>query len=160
MAWTLDLWRTQTTPLFQHQLWLWKSRSQPHFVSYTTNLNFTGDNSNPTLGFYCKQKGHCGKGMVFSINPSTDKTQADFKQLAIKQNGTALSTAVIVGGPAAATTVSVAAPAATTAAGAGTMVAGSGTVVVGGACSCSCLCGVESFPNAAQGLGAFGGLSG
>jgi hypothetical protein len=95
--------------------------------------------------------------MVFSINPTTNKTQADFKQLAISQNGTALSTAVIVGGPAA-STVSVAAPAATTAT--GNMVSGSGTVVTGGACSCSCLCGVESFPNAAQGLGAFGGLSG
>lgn len=97
--------------------------------------------------------------MVFSINPTENKTQADFKALAIKQNGTALATAVIAGGAAKSTTVSVAAPAASTAA-AGSMVAGSGTIVSGGACSCSCLCGVAAFPLAAQGLGAFGGLPG
>lgn len=97
--------------------------------------------------------------MVFSINPTANKTQADFKQLAIAQNGTALATAVIAGGAAKSTTVSVAAPAASTAA-AGSMVAGTGTVVAGGACSCACLCGVASFPLAAQGLGAFGGLPG
>ena len=38
-------------------------------------------------GFYCKQKGHCGKGMTFSINPTEEKSQAKFKQMAIDQNG-------------------------------------------------------------------------
>jgi hypothetical protein len=97
--------------------------------------------------------------MVFSINPTTDKTQAMFQQMAVQQNGTG-ATAVIAGGAAKSTTVSVAA-AATTTASSGTMVAGSGTIVAGGSCSCSCLCGVAAFPNAVQqGLGAFGGLSG
>lgn len=40
-------------------------------------------------GFYCKQKGHCGKGMTFSINPTAEKSQANFRQLAIDQNGAA-----------------------------------------------------------------------
>ncbi|KAI9747266.1 MAG: hypothetical protein M1835_002169, partial [Candelina submexicana] len=41
--------------------------------------------------FYCKQKTgtHCGKGMVFSINPAADKTHDQFKQMAMQQNGTA-----------------------------------------------------------------------
>jgi plastocyanin len=111
------------------------------------------------IWFYCRQSGHCGKGMTFSINPTMNKTQADFQQMAIQQNGTG-STAVIAGGAAksSATTVSVAA--ATSTASTGTIVAGSGTVV-GDSCSCSCLCGVAAFPNAAvQGIGAFGGLPG
>lgn len=112
------------------------------------------------LWFYCRQAKHCGKGMVFSINPTANKTQADFKQLAIAQNG-AGSTAVIVGGAAAsaASTVSVA-PAAVTSSSAGNMVSGSGSFVAGGACECSCFCGVGSFPSAGQGLAAFGGLPG
>lgn len=40
-------------------------------------------------GFYCKQKGHCGKGMAFSVNPTEEKSQAKFKQAAIDQNGAA-----------------------------------------------------------------------
>lgn len=97
--------------------------------------------------------------MTFSINPTTNKTQADFKAAAIAQNGTALATAAIVSGAASkSSTVSVAA--ATTSASSGTMVAGTGTIQ-GGACSCSCLCGVAAFPNpATQGLAAFGGFSG
>ncbi|KAL8691192.1 MAG: hypothetical protein Q9218_003542 [Villophora microphyllina] len=45
--------------------------------------------------FYCKQKQpavHCGKGMTFSINPTADKTQAMFMQMAMQQNGTATDT--------------------------------------------------------------------
>ena len=38
--------------------------------------------------FYCRQKGHCGKGMVFSINPTAEKSQDAFVKLAIQQNGT------------------------------------------------------------------------
>ncbi|KAL8638265.1 MAG: hypothetical protein Q9228_004573, partial [Teloschistes exilis] len=39
--------------------------------------------------FYCKQKKpavHCGKGMTFSINPTADKTQDMFMQMAMQQN--------------------------------------------------------------------------
>ncbi|EGX97111.1 serine-threonine rich protein, putative [Cordyceps militaris CM01] len=49
------------------------------------------------LWFYCKQKGHCGKGMVFSINPTADKTQAMFQSLAIAQNGTGEATPITGG---------------------------------------------------------------
>lgn len=109
------------------------------------------------LWFYCRQKGHCGKGMVFSINPTANKTQADFQAMAIQQNGTASATTpAILGGTASATTVSVAAATASS----GTVVAGTGTINTGGACDCSCLCGVAAFPNALQGIGGFGGMSG
>jgi plastocyanin len=127
------------------------------------------------IWFYCRQATHCGKGMTFSVNPTAAKTQADFKAQAIAQNGTAaaappaagagtssaaatsgLATAVIVGGPAKATEA-----AASTSSAASSMVPGTGTTVAGGACACSCLCGVAAFPNAAvQGLASFGGLSG
>ncbi|KAL2160223.1 hypothetical protein VTH06DRAFT_1396 [Thermothelomyces fergusii] len=39
------------------------------------------------LWFYCRQKGHCGKGMVFSINPTAEKTHAQFQANAIQQAG-------------------------------------------------------------------------
>ncbi|KAI9753255.1 MAG: hypothetical protein M4579_005268 [Chaenotheca gracillima] len=43
------------------------------------------------IWFYCRQKvgTHCGKGMVFSINPTAEKSQAIFKAMAMQQNGTA-----------------------------------------------------------------------
>ncbi|KAL5346000.1 hypothetical protein ACLOAV_009030 [Pseudogymnoascus australis] len=121
------------------------------------------------LWFYCRQGPHCGKGMTFSINPTAAKSQADFMQLAIAQNGTG-EVANIVGGTtsvgAAATTAAAAAaaPVATEAAaanGAGKdMAAGTGAAGAGGACACSCFCGVSSFPLAAQGVGATGGMAG
>ncbi|OAA48318.1 Cupredoxin [Beauveria brongniartii RCEF 3172] len=49
------------------------------------------------LWFYCKQKGHCGKGMVFSINPTANKTQAIFQSMAIAQNGTGEATPITGG---------------------------------------------------------------
>lgn len=107
--------------------------------------------------------------MTFSINPTAAKSQADFMQLAIAQNGTG-EVANIVGGTtsvgAAATTAAAAAaaPVATEAAaanGAGKdMAAGTGAAGAGGACACSCFCGVSSFPLAAQGVGATGGMAG
>jgi hypothetical protein len=113
-------------------------------------------------GFYCKQNAHCGKGMTFSINPTTEKTQAMFKQMAIAQKGTG-ATAGIVGGTVAATTAvavatTAAAGAVATAQPAG-IVAGNGNTV-NGVCACSCFCGVAAFPVAAQGAFAVGGMSG
>ncbi|KAJ4405962.1 hypothetical protein N0V91_004846 [Didymella pomorum] len=82
---------------------------------------------------------HCGKGMVFSINAafSGEKTMAQFKQLAIKTNGTTLKDSAIqsvdLAAAAAPTTVTVqagggAAASGTASAGAvATVVAGSGT---------------------------------
>ena len=85
-----------------------------------------------------------------------------FQQMAIAQNGTGAASPITGGttsaaaGASAATTVASAA-----AAGATGLVAGTGSVNSGGSCDCSCLCGVEAFPNAAvQGLGGFGGMSG
>jgi len=124
------------------------------------------------LWFYCRQTAHCGKGMAFSINPTANKTQAMFKQMAIAQNGTGAASP-ITGGTAAAppppadTTAATPPPPAESAAAAssatatGSIVSGQGTLNSGGACDCSCLCGVASFPDSAiQGLGAFGGISG
>ena len=116
-----------------------------------------GIEANIGSGFYCKQKvgTHCGKGMVFAINAPTtgDKTFSAYKQLAIAQNGTALSTAGIVAtaAPAVASTVTIAAgsaagsPSAAAAASA-TVAVGQGTLGDGSACSCQCLCGANSFP--------------
>ncbi|KAL8703078.1 MAG: hypothetical protein Q9201_003740 [Fulgogasparrea decipioides] len=50
--------------------------------------------------FYCKQKkpaNHCGKGMTFSINPTAEKTQTTFMQMAMQQNGTAAAGAMGMG---------------------------------------------------------------
>lgn len=117
------------------------------------------------LWFYCRQKAHCGKGMVFSINPTAGKTQANFKELAIAQNGTGILPPILGGSaapaPPAASTVVAPPPAATAVAPAqGGMATGIGQLE-NGQCSCSCLCGVASFPNPAiQGRGAYGGFAG
>jgi len=109
--------------------------------------------------------------MVFSINPTANKTQAMFKQQAIALNGTG-TPSVITGGSAtvaaapAGTTVATAAPApppsaATGTSGATGLTSGTGSLNSGGECECSCLCGVAAFPNpAVQGIGAIGGMSG
>lgn len=46
------------------------------------------------LWFYCRAGPHCGKGMVMSINPTAEKTQAMFQSLAIAQNGTGAGGAI------------------------------------------------------------------
>jgi len=126
------------------------------------------------IWFYCKQKGHCGKGMTFSINPTANKTQAMFEQMAIAQNGTSTSTGTM-GTSSAASAASVAAvPSTDTGAstsassnnsgsvssGSGSVSSGTGSLNSAGACDCSCLCGVANFPSAVQGQNAFGGMSG
>lgn len=96
---------------------------------------------------------------------------ADFKTLAIKQNGTSLvegglqqvdpnaaaaptTVNVVAGGDAAAT-----APPSAASPPPGQVVQGSGTDGQGQACTCQCLCGVASFPaNAA--VNNFGGFAG
>ncbi|KAL7784544.1 Cupredoxin [Trichoderma ceciliae] len=134
------------------------------------------------LWFYCRQKGHCGKGMVFSINPTAAKTQAQFQQMAIAQNGTGAATPITGGSgssaaphPPAQTSAAAAAPPpppaqspAPAASGdnasgdnAGSVTAGKGTVGADGSCSCVVQCVPGSFPvNAAQGVGAHGGWGG
>ncbi|KAH7913994.1 Cupredoxin [Hygrophoropsis aurantiaca] len=46
-------------------------------MEYTFTM--TSDN---TTWFYCRQTGHCQKGMVFAINPTEQKTFAMFQKLA------------------------------------------------------------------------------
>ena len=104
--------------------------------------------------------------MVFSINPTAAKTQANFKELAVAQNGTGILPPILGGSAApappaapAATSVAPAAPASTVAPANG-MASGVGQLE-NGQCACSCLCGVASFPNPAiQGRGAYGGYAG
>ncbi|KAL6707191.1 hypothetical protein ACN47E_004738 [Coniothyrium glycines] len=138
--------------------------------------NMTVSTTEP-LWFYCKQRTgtHCGLGMVFSINAvaTGDKTMANFKQLAINQNGTNLQPGALQSvdpnAAAAPTTVTIeagaggaAATGTDTASGAlasATVVAGTGQDGQGQACSCQCLCGMNSFPaNAA--INNFGGFAG
>ncbi|KAI1799303.1 Cupredoxin [Daldinia bambusicola] len=115
------------------------------------------------LWFYCKQKGHCGKGMTFSINPTAEKSQAMFQAMAIQQNGTGAGSAITgnatepaVAAPAASATESATASAPAPPG----VTQGMGTVE-NGACVCAVQCSTGSFPvNAAQGAGAFGGFAG
>ncbi|PVI07940.1 hypothetical protein DM02DRAFT_637758 [Periconia macrospinosa] len=140
--------------------------------------NFTVETTD-ALWFYCKQQQgtHCGVGMVLSINAkfSGDKTMANFKNLALKTNGTNLKDAaiqqvgaeakavapavtVLAGGGAAGSGAAAAPPAATS--GAAQVVGGSGTdSATGQTCSCQCLCGMNSFPAQAA-VNNFGGFAG
>ncbi|KAJ8521926.1 hypothetical protein ONZ45_g1428 [Pleurotus djamor] len=60
--------------------------------------------------FYCRQTGHCGRGMVFAINPPSEgpRTFQAFQELAIATNGTAQSSSA----PASSSTDSYVTPAA------------------------------------------------
>ena len=108
--------------------------------------------------------------MVFSINPTPEKTHAQFQAQAIAQNGTGTDSG-ITGGTASAAPP--AAPSATVGGGGATAVAGgaaqaTGNIVTGvgqvnadGSCVCAVACAAGSFPNiAAQGVNAFGGVGG
>ncbi|QSZ32083.1 hypothetical protein DSL72_001652 [Monilinia vaccinii-corymbosi] len=112
--------------------------------------------------FYCRQTHHCGLGMVFSINPTAEKTQAMFKAMAVAQNSTGTTSAIQGGTLPNAASEGAASNAVTSAAAAvATVASGTGTNSANGTCSCSCLCGQAAFPEAAvQGLGMFGGISG
>ncbi|KAI9887599.1 MAG: hypothetical protein M1823_000583 [Watsoniomyces obsoletus] len=132
--------------------------------------------------FYCKQRTgtHCGKGMVFSINPTAEKTFGKFKEMAIQQNGTAVASGTTTPPPGVTmttTTASVAnagagaatTPPTTTAIVAPTpvnpspnvngVVQGTGKVDGAGSCDCTCMCGVAAFPPGA-GVGNWGGYGG
>ena len=135
------------------------------------------------LWMYCAQGNHCGQGMVFSINPSAEKTHAQFQANAIAQEGDGDATGIVGGGDDAAPTEgeeTVAPPegdetAAPTEEGAvlptdasepidgavnGGVVMGVGTIGEDGSCQCAVMCGAGSFPNAGQGHNNFGGMPG
>lgn len=127
------------------------------------------------LWFYCKTGNHCGQGMVFSINPTEEKTHAQFQANAIAQKGEGEPSA-IVGGDASAAPAESSAPAEATAPPAETASAtapaegseatgdfetGQGQVAEDGSCVCAVTCSKGNFPALeAQGVGAFGGFGG
>lgn len=137
-------------------------------VSPAPMLQFQVTVSTP-IWMYCAQTGHCGQGMVFSINPTAAKSQAAFESAAKAQNGTAAaggmgagaaaSSASATSGSAATSSAATSSVAAVAAATSASVATGTGTLTSGGACSCSCLCGVADFP-AGAGIGAMGGMGG
>ncbi|EEQ83563.1 hypothetical protein RJZ56_003954 [Blastomyces dermatitidis] len=126
-------------------------------VNPAPNMQFQVTTLDP-VWMFCDQGRHCEQGMVFSINPTAEKSQARFKELAMAGDAAVPSppSAGIGGGNAsvvsATPTQDITTPQATIAFGDGQM--GSGD-----ACSCSCLCGMESWPQGV-GLNSQGGLPG
>ncbi|KAK3186434.1 hypothetical protein K4F52_004735 [Lecanicillium sp. MT-2017a] len=128
------------------------------------------------LWFYCRQKGHCGKGMVFSINPTAEKTHAMFQSMAIQQNGSGEGTPITGGnggGNPPPPAQSGEAPPAQgqqpppaqgeqppPAEGGNGATPGKGSVGADGSCTCVVSCNPGGFPANAQGIGATGGFGG
>jgi hypothetical protein len=104
--------------------------------------------------------------MVFSVNPTTTKTQAMFESMAIAQNGTSSSAATSASASAASVVASSASAVASSgsasaASSAASSVATGTGQISGDACICAVTCAVGSFPAAdVQGLGSFGGTAG
>ncbi|KXJ96926.1 hypothetical protein Micbo1qcDRAFT_155636 [Microdochium bolleyi] len=129
------------------------------------------------LWFFCNQPGHCGKGMVFSVNPTAEKTHAAFQAAAIAQNGKGAASPITGGAPVAPPagaappadgaanngTAPVAPPAggaAPTPGAGGAVETGTGTIQ-NGQCVCAVQCAAAAFPAPdVQGRGAFGGYAG
>ncbi|KAF4451378.1 serine-threonine rich [Fusarium austroafricanum] len=121
------------------------------------------------LWFYCKQGNHCGQGMVFSINPTAEKTQAKFKELAIQQKGDGKATPITGGDaapappaeskPAESKPAEAAPPAAAPPEATG-VVPGKGVIGGDGSCVCHVSCAAGGFPAQAQGINSFGGMGG
>ncbi|KZT09715.1 uncharacterized protein LAESUDRAFT_646411 [Laetiporus sulphureus 93-53] len=68
--------------------------------------SFTVTNASTPLWFYCRQTGHCEKGMVFAVNPTAEKTFAEFQAAAEKTttNTTTSSSASVSGSSTASST--------------------------------------------------------
>lgn len=112
--------------------------------------------------------------MTFSVNPSTEKTQAQFQEMAIQQNGKGKGSAITGGEagseapppsggdssqPAPPADGGSSSPPADGSSGGPTM--GTGKVGPDGSCTCVVQCMPGSFPAVnAQGIGSVGGLSG
>ncbi|KAL2264138.1 hypothetical protein VTK26DRAFT_1659 [Humicola hyalothermophila] len=125
------------------------------------------------LWFYCRQGNHCGRGMVFSLNPTAEKTHAQFQANAIAQKGNGEGGAITGNPPAGGDPNASAPPAAdptATATGTGAappaatntgIVVGDGRVAPDGSCVCAVQCSFGNFPNmAVQGRDSFGGFGG
>ncbi|KAI6781520.1 uncharacterized protein J7T54_001482 [Emericellopsis cladophorae] len=127
----------------------------------------TGD----PLWFYCKTGTHCSAGMVFSINPTEEKSQAIFKEKAMNtdqgegaappatpppaESGTPAE-------PPAEEAPAEEAPAEEAPAeGDANLTPGKGYVGEDGSCVCMVTCSAWGFPDSkAQGVGATGGMAG
>lgn len=96
--------------------------------------------------------------MVFSINPTAEKTHAQFKGLAIEQNGDGAE-APITGGDPAELPPAEDTPVEVPADGGASVTPGQG-VISEGNCLCVVSCAADAFPSAQQGIGAAGGMSG
>jgi hypothetical protein len=132
-------------------------------------FQYTVTATEPTW-WYCRQKTgtHCGKGMVFAINPTAEKSFTIFKDKAIAQNGTdaAVTTSVAASTPITLTVDNGGLPEVTTSSAAMVAMPSATMIAPGwnnqgnaGACSCACFCGVGAFP-AGDGVGAYGGYAG
>lgn len=150
---------------------------------------YTVTSMDPTW-WYCKQRtgGHCGKGMVFAINPTAEKNFDTFKMAAIRINGTAAATAttaaafaatavgtvtLIADSSAAATATALVTDEADSASAIATATAlvtdspaasspapiSVGWSEGGASCQCACFCGVAAYPQG-DGVGAYGGYGG
>jgi plastocyanin len=53
--------------------------------------SFTMNNVSAPLWFYCRQTGHCGKGMVFAVNPTAAKSFSAFQAAAMATSGNSTS---------------------------------------------------------------------
>ncbi|KAF8418587.1 hypothetical protein EV426DRAFT_539579 [Tirmania nivea] len=122
--------------------------------------------------WYCKQRtgAHCGKGMVFAINPTVEKSYNMFKEKAIMLNGTTAITTTV---PPEKTVTDVAStitlipePSMTPPEAVNPPATDKPYITPGwnengnpSACNCACLCGVGSFPQGG-GWGHYGGVGG
>jgi hypothetical protein len=104
--------------------------------------------------------------MVFSVNPTAEKTHQQFQSIAISSAGEGAGSPITGGGEAppaggngTAPSPPVAAPSGAPTPGGGAMQPGQG-MVEGGACNCAVQCMTGNFPVAGQGVGAFGGFGG
>lgn len=122
----------------------------------------------------CLQVTHCGKGMIFTVNPPPEGaagSHTNFKRVAITIGNPGLKNAGIqaagavpqLAGPAVSIRPQGAGAAAATGAAlpAGTTVPGVGRQGNGQPCSCNCLCGAGMAAAPANaGMGGFGGVVG
>jgi len=93
-------------------------------------FSFTVMNTSTPLWFYCRQTGHCEKGMVFAVNPTAEKSFAAFQAaaMATSANGTSTNSSSTSAGSSGSTSSS-SAPASTST----TKANGAGAVQVRGA---------------------------
>jgi len=63
--------------------------------------SFTMTNASAPLWFYCKQVGHCAKGMVFAVNPTAEKNFTAFQAAAMATGSNTTSTPAASGSSSA-----------------------------------------------------------